>query len=416
MRNNKLPPHGLRLWAAPLLVALFSQLYFYPFSTSHFRISAGIIVLNVVLLLETEYSPFWLSALSGVFTVFLRGAVDILLRGLPLPEAAAAHLPTLAFHITFGLLAALLRPSRLRQRPVAAVSVLVLLECVGNLVETLVRREISPQILGAILLTALVRTLLATLPLEVYFYHRLFIQESEHQKRYEQLNLLIADIYAEAFYLKKSAADINGVMGKSFRLYEAHRDEPEIAAPALEISRAIHEVGKDYQRLQRGLDCLIETVEQEAGMKLSAVLCILGDTTRRSSEQGGRKIRFSCSAAFDCPVHQYYPLFSVLGNLLSNAADACGQRGAVSLTAEKDGDGLVFTVCDTGTGIAPELLPYIFEAGFTTKYNEKTGDSGAGIGLCHVKSIVESMGGGVSAAPRAGGGTAFTVRLPLEAL
>lgn len=404
----------LRMIGLPLLVAVFSQLYFYPFVQSGYRISAGIIVLNFILLVDSSYPPFLLSLASGAVTVLLRCIVDMALGGGG-NAVLAAHLPTLVFYAVFGALAQWLKPSRMHSRPVMAVGTLLFLECAANLAETLARRDLGLNILAAIAITALVRTLLATIPLEIYLYHRLFVTESEHQQRYEQLNLMASDICAEAFYLKKSAKDINEVMAKSYKLFDDNRANPEVSAPALEISRAVHEISKDYRRLQSGLEGLVANVEEQREMKLSTVLDILSDNTRRGLKQSGSHITFTCKARADFAVRQYYTLFSILGNLISNAIDACGQDGAVELCAGEAGVCVTFAVKDNGCGIAPDVLPYIFGAGFTTKFSE-SGAAGTGIGLCHVKNMAESLGGEIKVESAPESGTIFTVILPKESI
>lgn len=89
----------------------------------------------------------------------------------------------------------------------------------------------------------------------------------------------------------------------------------------------------------------------------------------------------------------------VLINLLLNAAEA----GARSVNIEASAGRLV--VRDDGPGIAPELLPRIFQPHVSTK------SIFSGLGLYVVRSIVEQNGGAVSAANRASGGAEFHIRL-----
>lgn len=91
---------------------------------------------------------------------------------------------------------------------------------------------------------------------------------------------------------------------------------------------------------------------------------------------------------------------------------SAGAHGA-GRTADAGGgpDGghiLCIDVVDTGTGISPDVLPHIFEPFFTTKSDGK----GTGLGLAIASRIVDAHRGTLSVAPRAGGGTIFTVRLP----
>jgi PAS domain S-box-containing protein len=107
-------------------------------------------------------------------------------------------------------------------------------------------------------------------------------------------------------------------------------------------------------------------------------------------------------------------LAEVLGNLLHNAAKFTHPGGRVTLTvAEEQGEAVVH-VRDTGTGIAPEVLPTIFEPFTQAKQTLARSEGGLGLGLALVKGLVEMHGGSVSAASDGlGKGTTFTFTLPL---
>jgi signal transduction histidine kinase/ActR/RegA family two-component response regulator len=106
-------------------------------------------------------------------------------------------------------------------------------------------------------------------------------------------------------------------------------------------------------------------------------------------------------------------LQQVVGNLLSNAVKFTGSGGRISIAVREDSGFTELTVEDTGQGIAPELLPHIFDR-FRQGDNSSTRQSsGLGLGLTLVREIVTLHGGSVcaySAGP--GAGAKFTVRLP----
>jgi signal transduction histidine kinase len=83
----------------------------------------------------------------------------------------------------------------------------------------------------------------------------------------------------------------------------------------------------------------------------------------------------------------------------------------LSAAASDDGKQLELRVRDDGCGIAPEILPQIFEPFLTTK---ETGH-GVGLGLAISRSIVERHGGRIEAQSELGRGTTFMVHLPLQA-
>ena len=100
----------------------------------------------------------------------------------------------------------------------------------------------------------------------------------------------------------------------------------------------------------------------------------------------------------------------VLTNLLLNAVDACEGGGTVSLEASLlDGD-LAISVRDTGSGVPPDVAGLIFDPFFTTKEAGR----GTGLGLPVARRIVEAHGGELELARTNGGGTTFTMTIPLS--
>ncbi|MDB5886887.1 MAG: domain S-box protein [Polaromonas sp.] len=106
-------------------------------------------------------------------------------------------------------------------------------------------------------------------------------------------------------------------------------------------------------------------------------------------------------------------LEQVLVNLLTNAAKYTLQGGRIWLSIEQERDAVVIKVRDTGIGIAPELLPHIFELFTQAERSLDRSQGGMGIGLCLVQRLVELHGGCVTVHSVLGQGSDFTVRLPL---
>jgi len=106
-------------------------------------------------------------------------------------------------------------------------------------------------------------------------------------------------------------------------------------------------------------------------------------------------------------------LEQVFVNLLFNAAKYTEAGGNVGLSVErKEGEATV-RIHDTGIGIAPDVLPHVFDLFVQADPSSRRADAGLGIGLALVRSLVECHGGRVTAAS-AGlrRGSEFTVRLP----
>jgi signal transduction histidine kinase len=104
-------------------------------------------------------------------------------------------------------------------------------------------------------------------------------------------------------------------------------------------------------------------------------------------------------------------LHQILTNLLSNAVKFTPEGGRVSLRAAIDGDDLVFTVTDSGVGIAPEEQELVFEK-FRQAGNPLTREQGGtGLGLSIVRELAKLLGGDVSLHSELGRGSTFTVRV-----
>ncbi|MDQ8176685.1 MAG: ATP-binding protein [Gemmatimonadota bacterium] len=97
-------------------------------------------------------------------------------------------------------------------------------------------------------------------------------------------------------------------------------------------------------------------------------------------------------------------LREVLLNLLENARLA-GARCVTVTAAPHDAGGVTLQVADDGSGIAPELLPRIFDPHFSTR------SSGSGLGLAMARRLVEAWGGTIAAVSPPGAGATFTIQL-----
>ncbi len=106
-------------------------------------------------------------------------------------------------------------------------------------------------------------------------------------------------------------------------------------------------------------------------------------------------------------------LEQILVNLLTNAAKYTDAGGSIALTARREGADVVIKVRDTGMGIAPDLLPRIFDLFAQGDRTMARSEGGLGIGLTLVQKLAEMHGGGVLAVSEGPGkGSEFTVRLP----
>ena len=101
-------------------------------------------------------------------------------------------------------------------------------------------------------------------------------------------------------------------------------------------------------------------------------------------------------------------LRQVLVNLLLNSLDALPRGGTIEVSVRSAIDTIEVSVSDSGAGIAPEMLPRLFQPFSSNK------ETGLGLGLVISKRIIEDHGGSVVAGNRPTGGAVFLIRLPKE--
>ena len=98
----------------------------------------------------------------------------------------------------------------------------------------------------------------------------------------------------------------------------------------------------------------------------------------------------------------------VVANLVDNAIRYAGTGGTVRITATEDHGAIVVEVGDTGPGIAPELLPSVFD-----RFSKSAESRGSGLGLAIARAIVEAHGGRISADSPPSGGTRIRFEIPI---
>lgn len=104
----------------------------------------------------------------------------------------------------------------------------------------------------------------------------------------------------------------------------------------------------------------------------------------------------------------------IIGNLLHNAAKFTPPGGTTRVSVQAEGEDAVLRVRDDGAGLAPEIVPHLFEPFMQADRTLDRSKGGLGLGLMLVKGLVDMHGGSVTVASKGPGkGTEFTIRLPV---
>ena len=102
----------------------------------------------------------------------------------------------------------------------------------------------------------------------------------------------------------------------------------------------------------------------------------------------------------------------VLANLTANALRHTPAGGHIHLAARRTPAGIELEVVDTGEGIRPEDLPYVFDRFYRGEKSRSRATGGAGLGLAIAQGIVEAHGGSIRVESEVGHGARFVFVLP----
>ncbi|MCR4406989.1 MAG: ATP-binding protein [Anaerolineae bacterium] len=178
---------------------------------------------------------------------------------------------------------------------------------------------------------------------------------------------------------------------------------------------------EEAMHLNRLVDDLQELSLAEAGkLRIQRQPVALSDVVHRAIEAFGARaqageIELRIDLPEDLPLVDVDPqrIGQVLRNLLDNALTHTSPGGEIVIAAHADSQWVVVSVQDTGSGIAPEDLPYVFERFYRADKSRSRATGGTGLGLSIAKQLVEAHGGRIEVQSTVGQGTRFTFTLPV---
>ena len=167
----------------------------------------------------------------------------------------------------------------------------------------------------------------------------------------------------------------------------------------------------DVSRVMRGkIELRREPVE------LATIVARAVETAKPLIEVQGHQLDISVSPESLLLDADPIRLAQVVGNLLTNSAKYSEGHGHIWLTAERENGQAVLKVRDSGIGIAPDMLPHVFELFVQADHASTKAQGGLCIGLTLVKNLVEMHDGSVEAhSAGLGKGCEFVIRLPIKA-
>lgn len=184
--------------------------------------------------------------------------------------------------------------------------------------------------------------------------------------------------------------------------------------------KALVRIEEASQRMFRLVTDLLDLGKIEAGVALNKTSCNLATITEQTlsqleSEAAAKRI--SLATSIDPAVGVVGDperLQQVIYNLIHNAIKYTPDEGQVRVTVQGNGDYAHLAVEDSGYGIPPADLPYIFDKFYRVPSHQAQGIEGTGLGLAIVKAIIDQHQGHVQVKSESGRGTTFLVELPYQ--
>jgi signal transduction histidine kinase/ActR/RegA family two-component response regulator len=241
-------------------------------------------------------------------------------------------------------------------------------------------------------------------------------QESAARGEAEQANRLKDEFLATISHELRSP--LNAILGWS-RMLSGKRLGEEESAHALEVisksARAQNQLISDLLDVSR---IIMGKLRIETRMvDLISIIEAAMDIVRPAADAKRIRLISSLDQAAGPVLGDADRLQQVVWNLLSNAVKFTPVGGGVGVRLEREGGSVKITVSDTGVGIEPEFLLFVFERFRQFEGGTTRAAGGLGLGLAIVRHLVELHGGTVSAASLGRGqGATFTVTLPLAGL
>ena len=387
---------------AMIIVPLAGELKFFPFG-GDVRVSLGTPVFFFLLLSIKKLKPILFGFLVGISVIVVRTLLELgSTDTVTFLEALIHHVPVFFYYLCFGTLFSLLRVRNLNENLFLIGVCGAIIELGATIVE-IIFRSISTEwsmtfhTLVLICGVAIIRSFFVLSFYSLTIVREAKLSERQQRKQNEENLMLVSDLYVEMVQINKVAQDAEELTSNCIALHDNLKELGNEAESkvALKIAGQMHEIKKDNQRIFAGLEKLMIKGTIDDFMSIEEIIHIISTTNKRYAEMLGKTVEFSVSIRGEHPRYNSFKLTSLINNLVSNSVEAIQIKGKIELTAEIASEFIRLRVSDNGSGISERNRALIFEPSFTTKF-DRNGIASNGIGLFHVKNVIEKLGGEIN--------------------
>lgn len=404
-------------------IALASQVEMNLF-VPYFTITLSVIILPILLYFNREINPISLTVAVGLVSPIYRGFM-LYVSGTNFNQVLGSVATDILFYFVYGMLYYILYWKRTDANLTTFFLSVFSCDFIANVMEISALMHFTGYkyyIFQDLAIIAFIRSIIAIIVILIFRYYNFLLVREEHEERYRNLILITSKIKSEVYFMNKYENDIEDVMKKAYFLHKtlSQNNYPiELENAALDVAKNVHEIKKDYASVIKGLEETFDDKNDNVKMNIKDIVSIIEADVKEHIRRNQLDVMLDYKIYDNFSVEKHYYLVSVIRNLIYNSMEAIGKRknGYIRIVIKKIQDQCVFTISDNGEGIKKENIDYIFNAGFSTKFNEKTGDICRGIGLSHVKGIVNDVfSGTISVSSEEKKGTEFTIKIAEQKL
>ena len=400
--------------------AFLGELKMLPFGES-FRFSLGTAAYFFGLIWFRTLRPLEAGLCVGLFLLIFRCFLGMHNDGGTFWDHFPHHVPSTIYYLIFATVLTITGLRKRLDKPLQVGVIGMIGDFLANIGEIWLRDLLGAayyldlQTLLILLLFGALRSFFAVGVYNMLMIRHVRVLGEQQRQEINRLLMINSSLYEEGFYLQKSMRHIEEITRNSYDLYRRLRGQPELARQALLISEEVHELKKDSQRILAGLDKLMNQEQFSERVSLGELGELVVNANEKYARMLGKEIVFERNTDVSLTTDRIYPLVSILNNLVANAVEAIPERGRIGVEVHlAEGTMIEWHVWDDGPGIPAGDSEYVFQPGYTTKYDSQ-GNPSTGIGLTHCIDLATSLGGTLDLLSRQNR-THFRMRMPTSEL
>jgi len=412
-----------RILIAAICIALASQVNFTAY-TPGFILTLSVLLLPIFLYFNADLNPIYITLAIALASPIFRGILLFISNDVSRTDNVRYVIADMAFYVCYGLLFYIIYWRKGQRNNSSFLLSIIVCDYLANLLEVSILTGFTNyhyRLFQLLFVTALLRSLISCGLAFLYHHFTLLVRDEDHEQQYYHFIWVASVVKSEVYFMRKNITEIENVMKNAYLLNKHLQDAnatPAEQEMALNIARDVHEIKKDYQNVICGLGSYFGN-DQATPMQLADILKVTTRYIREALKEEQRGIVIDTHSHVDLVIPNHYYVVSILSNLIFNSADALlnQAQGYIRITVADAGPNVIITVSDNGSGMDADTQAMIFQPGFSTKFDEATGNVYRGIGLSHVKIIVqEQFDGDIQVESTPGKGTNFDITLSKKRL